>query len=41
MEWKRGKWNEGMVYVEMRVRAPFYGKAPGSRIATHINDIKN
>jgi len=30
-----------MMCVEMRVRAPSYSKAAGSRIATRINVIKN
>ena len=30
-----------MVDVEMRMRAPFYNKAAGIRIAMHTNDIKN
>jgi len=25
----------------MKMRAPFYSKAAGSQIATHINDIKH
>jgi len=29
-----------MMCVEMRMRAPFYSKTAGSRIAMHINDIK-
>jgi len=34
------KWKEGMC-LEMSMRASFYSKAAGSRIATQISDIKN
>jgi len=39
MEWKRGKWSEGICGNEDE-RHPLYGKILGSRKATHNNGIK-